>query len=130
MLIDPDTHTCSRANEITISIVTDDYLALLPTKYVRPNLTSMHLSDVHSLLARASIGHDHGAAEPSIPGPVSNPTDASCIIEIILLDPVRVELTGEGEVWKRTSTRRWEWVLAFDAIEIAVKEAWVAIEAK
>lgn len=90
----------------------------------------MLLTDMHSLAARTCITHDNSASKRSVPSAVANPADAGRIIEIILLFAIGVELTRESQIWESSSAGRWEWVLAFDAVKIAVKEAGVAIIAK
>lgn len=43
---------------------------------------------------------------------------------------VGVEFAGEGEVWESTAAGGWEGVFAFDAVEVAVEEAGVAVVAE
>lgn len=90
----------------------------------------MHLSNMHSLLSRPRITQYHRTSEPTIPSPVSDPADTGRVVEIILLYTISVEFAGESEVGEGAAAGGWEGVLAFDAVEIAVEEARVAVEAE
>jgi len=86
----------------------------------------MHLTNVHSLGPRSGIAQHDCHSEPSIPGSIPYPTQTSSVVEVILLDAVRVEFTRESDVRKRAAAGWREGVFAFDAVDVAIEETWIA----
>ncbi len=106
--------------------MSNDDLAALPPKHVCPRLAGVHLTYVHSLGSRAGIAYHDRAAKPSVPGAVAYPPDASLVVKVVDLLAVRIELACKGDGRESTTTRRREWVLAFDAVQVTVPDAGVS----
>jgi hypothetical protein len=133
VLINPNTQTRTGTNKHAKALMINLHLTSLPAQDIRPLLASMHLTHMHPLLARSSIRHHDRTAPSLIPRSISYPPDTSRVVEVVLLEPVCVELPGESEVRESTAAGGTKGLLVafgIDAIEVAVKDARIAVEAE
>lgn len=85
---------------------------------------------MHPLLSRPGIAQHNGTAELPIPRAVPHPADAGRKVKIIPLHAIGIEFARESKVRQRAATGWREGVLAFDAVQVAVEEAGVAVDAE
>lgn len=92
-----------------------------------------HLPHKHPLLPHLGITHQHHHPRRAIPRPPPHPPDTIRGIEIIILLAIRVQLSGEGQIWDLALRRRGFPVVfnpALDAVEVAVEETGIAVRAE
>lgn len=133
ILVNVNTYTRPRTRELAKSVVSNRYLGLLPPQDISPHLALVHGADFHPLLTGSSVTHH--ACQTVFMGLVtlSNPSDAICLIEVILLVAIGVEFTREDNIWKLAAASwgfRWHIFTASHAIEVTIEDAGVTRTSK
>ena len=129
IFVDPHTKTNTRARKDPKSIIANLDLTLLPPKDIRPDLTSVHLTNPHPFLPWSGVRQDDRTTPPLIPRAESYPPDTRCIVKVVLLLSISVEFARENEI-REGATAGWRERLcgAFgvDAVHVTVEKTWVS----
>ena len=114
----------------SISKWIDDNSAGLPAQNICPDFASMYPADIHLLLTRSVIAHYAGEAVGPVPCACARPADAMSMIKVVVLLAVGIELTPQTKIRQFAPTRRATWLVAFNAVEITVEDAGIALAAE
>ncbi len=131
VLIDPDRHTGAGTHELAIPFVVNLDLVRLPAQHVGPDFPGMLLADGHPLLAGRGIRQHARQAGPAIMRASAHEAQAiRVVVKVIVLLAVREQLPRKHQMRQFPSTRRRLRVLAFDPVQIAIKDARVTLVAQ
>lgn len=102
--VDKNADARSAADEDAKAIITNGDFLVGPAEDVSPDLPSMHLTDVHALLAGSSVADDRSTSEAPVPSAVSDPAEACCEVKVVRLLSVGVQLTSKRNLGQCPAT--------------------------